>query len=329
MRFFEEKRNAVIIDNGFKLISDFEKPDLISYIFFCGSFSYFNSFHSTCLNNMRKYGIQALVLTKLKMYRERLITKERTEEAYITKLKHGKVRNFVLDYRYFGSVNDESSLMTSKPFLSIYKMEKKLRIKKFAVFFYQNCQKKNQSLLKRETKNTWRLIYTIIVLRTPLMLTFKKWNDPNRKINTSNSIVGDIRRCWERIQTHIAVRWHLYTKINRMMNWKLDWKRIQNHMVVNSHPYMNHYLIHRKYQKRAKMKQMMSWKWKSGWIQTHIAVYLHLYIYRKYQKRAQMNQAINRKLKSGWIQSHFAVDSHPYMNHWKHQLKKRPRLNKL
>ena len=70
------------------------------HVIYCGEYSYI--FHDTCLDKMKKYGMQSLILTSLSMIRKNLITKEKSKQAYKGELKNDE------DWKYFeGSINDD------------------------------------------------------------------------------------------------------------------------------------------------------------------------------------------------------------------------------
>ena len=73
------------------------------HVIYCGQYhapSYV--FEDICLEKMQKYGIQSSVLTRLSMVKEKLITKEKSKQAYKGELKYDE------DWKYFeGSINDD------------------------------------------------------------------------------------------------------------------------------------------------------------------------------------------------------------------------------
>ena len=80
MKAFIDK---TIFENGFKCISDFGNDDLLPHFIYCGN-HYFDEecFELMISDTMKRYGIQSLLLTVLKMVRINLVTKEIVKLAY-------------------------------------------------------------------------------------------------------------------------------------------------------------------------------------------------------------------------------------------------------
>ena len=100
-----------MIDAGVKLIADSakddpEKYDSIPHFIYCGNSvslgTYFNNLKRIILLTMKKYQIQSLFLTSLKMTKMNLITKERAKKAY-----EGKLKNDPNWEKYEGSIHDD------------------------------------------------------------------------------------------------------------------------------------------------------------------------------------------------------------------------------
>ena len=108
------------IDDGVKALATYQTNDFISHIIYCygGSsvMAGFAELKRVILPKMKKYGIQSLILTKLYMRRNGLITKEIAKTAY--------ERNLIFDNQwstmYGGSINDDleffhKNIQTRKP----------------------------------------------------------------------------------------------------------------------------------------------------------------------------------------------------------------------
>ena len=84
-----------VFDAGIKSVTEFGSDfgsDLMLHFIYCG-YHYlwaesFNRLKEILLRKMRKYGIQAAILTMLDMQRWKLVTKERVKQAYEGKLKN-------------------------------------------------------------------------------------------------------------------------------------------------------------------------------------------------------------------------------------------------
>ena len=76
-------------------------PHLI-YCFGDRYFDYVDELEKLIWSKMQKYGIQSLIVTTLRMERLKLITKEKSKEAY-----KGKFKNESGWRAYDGSINDD------------------------------------------------------------------------------------------------------------------------------------------------------------------------------------------------------------------------------
>ena len=104
----------------------------------------------------------------------------------------------------FEDVVKDPSVMIWRDSCLIFKIRKKWRKKKFLVSSHQNWQTKNWNLFKKETKNTWTLIWIISMAIIP-MLTSRKWKN---RIQSQNMFMQDA--CEEHynwIQKRLMLRW--------------------------------------------------------------------------------------------------------------------------
>ena len=87
----KEINDLEVFDSGVKSVSEYGKDDLMPHFIYCGDHCWGESFHrlkEIFLTKMRKYGIQSAILTRLVMYRRKLVTKEKVKQAYEGKLKN-------------------------------------------------------------------------------------------------------------------------------------------------------------------------------------------------------------------------------------------------
>ena len=106
MRFIKEINDIDVIDAAFKSILDHGKDDLVPHFIYCSHHYYYGlrkrPFREILLTKMKSYGIQSAVLTKLDMWRLKLVTKETVKTAYKGEMKNDK------DWKYYkGSINDD------------------------------------------------------------------------------------------------------------------------------------------------------------------------------------------------------------------------------
>ena len=83
------------IDAGVKFISDFRGEDMIVHFIYCGYLQLIreesrNRLEEIFRTKMKTYGIKSAILTKLGMWRQELVTKEKVKQAYEGKLKNEK-----------------------------------------------------------------------------------------------------------------------------------------------------------------------------------------------------------------------------------------------
>ena len=83
------------IDAGVKFISDFQGEDIIVHFIYCGYLQLIreesrNRLEEIFRTKMKTYGIKSAILTKLGMWRQELVTKEKVKQAYEGKLKNEK-----------------------------------------------------------------------------------------------------------------------------------------------------------------------------------------------------------------------------------------------
>ena len=83
------------IDAGVKFITDFRGEDMIVHFIYCGYLQLIreesrNRLEEIFRTKMKTYGIKSAILTKLGMWRQELVTKEKVKQAYEGKLKNEK-----------------------------------------------------------------------------------------------------------------------------------------------------------------------------------------------------------------------------------------------
>ena len=86
MRSIKEMNDMDIFDTGVKFILDFAKNDLLPHFIYCGEHYYWtenlNLLEEMFLEIMKRYGIKNAILTRLRMWRSKIVTIEKVKKAY-------------------------------------------------------------------------------------------------------------------------------------------------------------------------------------------------------------------------------------------------------
>ena len=134
------------IDDGVKLISDYQGEDVTTHFIYCYTFKLFigeiGRLEEFFLTKMKTRGIKSTLLTRLSMWRIQLVTKEKVKQAYEGKLK--RERGWI---SYEVSINDDL-----EQFFIDLQNQKQIKNEKVSSFFTPKLTEKELKLVQEKNE---------------------------------------------------------------------------------------------------------------------------------------------------------------------------------
>ena len=151
LKSIKEISDLNTIDAGVKFISDFQAADVIVHFIYCGYLQLIreesrNRLEEIFRTKMKTCGIKSAILTKLGMWRQELVTKEKVKQAYEGKLKNEKGWRI-----YEGSIHDDL-----ETFFVDLQNQKKIKNETVLSFFTPKLTEKELKLVQE--KNVQHLV---------------------------------------------------------------------------------------------------------------------------------------------------------------------------